>query len=70
MREKEVRYFQYLAGLFRLTQAVQQSAQQALVEAEATLRGEDCEEDLMESAGLGDVSGKETPHRLSRDRSH
>ena len=54
MREKEVHYFQYLAGLFRLTKAVQQSAQQALVEAEATLRGEDCEEDLMESAGLGD----------------
>ena len=54
MREKEVCYFQYLAGLFRLTQAVQQSAQQALVEAEATLRGDDCEEDLMESTGLGD----------------
>ena len=52
MREKEVRYFQYLAGLFRLTQAVQQSAQQALVEAEATLRGDDCEEELMESAAL------------------
>ena len=54
MREKEVRYFHYLAGLFLLTQAVQQSAQQALVEAEATLRGDDCEEDLMDSAGLGD----------------
>ena len=52
MREKEVHYFQYLAGLFRLTQAVQQSAQQALVEAEATLRGDDCEEELMESAAL------------------
>ena len=54
MREKEVRFFQYLAGIFRLTQAVQITSQQALVEAEATLRGDDCEEDLMEPAGLGD----------------
>ena len=50
MREKEVRYFQYLAGLFRLTQAVQQTAQQALVKAEATLRGDDGEEELGEAA--------------------
>ena len=34
------------------TQAVQQASQQALVEAEATLRGDDCEEKLMESAAL------------------
>ena len=52
MREKEVHYFHYLAGIFCLTQAVQQASQQALVEAEATLRGDDCEEELMESAAL------------------
>ena len=45
-------YFHYLAGIFHLTQAVQQASQQALVEAEATLRGDDCEEELMESAAL------------------
>ena len=31
---------------------MQQASQQALVEAEATLRGDDCEEELMESAAL------------------